>query len=1149
MAETGFTAEILRLRKRLVAIFAAAAVCILAGGLAYHHHYQKALQRDAADLLSAIKRFKTDQILFWRADRFNDTNSLLDTPVLSKVLNGFAADTSDAALREQLRARLVSYLRHNKYRSALLARPDGRVATAAGENTGPLPPEAKALIAKAIASGKTEIGDFYLGPSGRPRMDVVSRAAAAPGGKTLYLVLEIAPDDYLYPLLQTWPTNSRTGETVLARKDGRDILFLGDLLKTSDAGMKLRLPLANSGLPIARALNGEEGIISGEDYHGDKVLAAIGLIPGTNWGIVVKADWQELLAASGRLSALVLLFTLFLVATAGGWAYLLFRVQTAKYELAIDTAAAGLRESELIFESFMKYSPVYVFFKDREIRSLRLSNNYETMLGRPLKELLGKTMDDLFPSELARSMIADDKRILEEGRQVVVEETLNGRNYRTIKFPVEIDGKRNYLAGYTIDITEQKQASEKIKAVAREWETTFNAIDDVVWTLDAEHRIVRANAATSRLFPHDASMVLGRHCWEIVHGTAGPISECPVERARRSLARETMEYAIRGKVFEVVVDPVIGPDGKYAGAVHILRDITARKRAEETLRASEDRYQQLFEKMEEGFATHEIICDEAGRPSDYVFLSVNPAFERLTGLKKEDILGRRVREVLPATENHWIAEYGKVALTGQPAHFENHAVGLKKWFAVNAFRPREGQFAVSFFDITERKEAQLKLEKAQKDLLKNLRLYTLLAHINQAAAQTKAVKTLYQQLCEVAVSSGGFKLAWVGYPDRDTGRVLPICSAGAPDGYLYHIKISAKDGPTSRGPEGAAVRTGRVSACQDIETDPDMLPWREEALKRGFRSAAAVPLYEGTALTAVLSLYSAEKGFFTVDEVKLLGAVKGDVSLAMEAISTGEKHGSAQSALERTTTHLAHMMEASPVVLFTLRQMNGRMLPQWVSGNSEAVIGYEPAEMLSPEWFAGVVHPEDKAWVLGEISQVFKKGAIAHDFRLVRKDGAYTWVHAQLRAGPESSGEVTGSWTDITPLKESELRFRKLFEKAPLACRPPEQAGRDEIYLAEPETGRITFASAGALKALGYTRPEIERKFVFDVVTDLDAETFRASITPLVKKQKPLLIIETEHRRKDGSVYAVQSRVQLLEGATGAMLLIVATELRESAAK
>ncbi|MDD2804176.1 MAG: PAS domain S-box protein [Elusimicrobiales bacterium] len=1023
MPDTLFSAEILNLRKRLAGIFAAAAVCILAGGLAYHHHYQKAIQRDAADLLSAIKRFKTDQILFWRADRYNDTNSLLDTPVLSRFLNSFAADTSDAALREQLRARLTSYLRHNKYRSALLARPDGRVAAAAGENTAELPPEAKALILKAIASGKTEIGDFYLGPSGRPRMDVVSRAATAPGGKALYLVLELAPDDYLYPLLQTWPTNSRTGETVLARKDGRDLLFLGDLRKTSNAGMKLRLPLAGSSLPIARALNGEEGIISGEDYHGDRVMAAVGLIPGTNWGIVVKADWDEIMAASGRLSALVLLFTLFLVVTAGGWAYLLFRVQTAKYEREIDKAAAGLRESELIFESFMKYSPVYVFFKDKDIRSLRLSHNYETMLGRPLKELLGKTMDDLFPSELARSMIADDKRILQEGKQVVVEEAFNGRSYRTIKFPVEIDGKKNYLAGYTIDITEQKQASEKIEAIAREWETTFNSIDDVVWMLDAEHRVVRANAATDRLFPGKSAKVIGRHCWEIVHGTSGPIAECPVERSRRSLARETMEYALLGKIFEVVVDPVIGPDGKYAGAVHILRD------------------------------------------------------------------------------------------------------------------------------ITERKQAQLELEKAQKDLVKNLRLYTLLARINQAAAQTKDIKRLYQNLCEVAVESGGFKLAWVGYPDRDTGRVLPICSAGAPEGYLDHIKISAKEGPTSRGPAGTAVRTGRVSACQDIETDPDMQPWREAALKRGFRSAAAVPLYEGTSLTALLVLYSGEKGFFTEDEVKLLAAVKDDVSLAIESISTGEKHGSAQSALERTTTQLTHMMEAAPVVIFTLRLINDRLIPQWVSGNSEVVIGHEPAEMLSPEWFAAVIHPDDKAWVLGEIAQVFKKGLITHDFRMARKDGSYTWVHAQLRPNPETPGEITGSWTDITPLKESELRFRKLFEKAPLACRPPEQAGRDEIYLAEPGTGRLTFASAGALKALGYTRPEIEQKFVFDIVRDLNAETFRAVITPLVRKQKPLLIIEIEHLRKDGSSYPVQSRVQLLEGAAGAMLLIVSTELREGAPK
>ena len=1148
--------EIAGLKKRLAGIFAAAAVCILAGGLAYHHHYQTVIRKDAADLLSSIKSFKTDQILFWRADRINDTESLLDTPVLSVFLNRLAGNPDDKALRAQMRSRLQTYLKHNRYRSALLALPDGTVVTAAGENPKALPEEAKALIRKTLASGKTELGDFYVGPSGRPRIDLVSKAATGNNGKKLFLLLEIAPDDYLYPLLQAWPTNSRTGETVLARKEGRDVLFLGDLRHAENAGMKLRLPLSGSNLPIVRALNGEAGVVLGSDYRGIKVLASISLIPGTNWGIVVKTDWEEIMAETGRLSALILLFTLFLVTAAGGWAYLLFRVQAGKYSRAIDTAAAELRESEQIFESFMRHSPVYVFFKDKEIRSLRLSKNYETMLGRPLRELLGKSMDDLFPSELARSMIADDKRILEEGKQVAVEEAFNGRNYRTIKFPVELEGGKRYLAGYTIDITEQKQSADKLKSVAREWETTFNAIDDVVWTLDAEHRIVRANAATGRLFPHDAAMVVGRRCWEIVHGTTGPVPECPVQRARQSMRREIMEYRLRGRIFEVVADPIPGPAGEYAGAVHILRDITERKKTEETLLASEARYQHLFDKMEEGFATHEIICDEEGRPADYKFLSVNPAFERLTGLKGADIAGKRVLEVMPQTEKVWIEKYGRVALTGEPMHFESYAAALGKWYEVSAFRPREGQFAVSFFDITEQKKAQLELEKAgnelretQKVLLKNLRLYSILAQINQAAAQTKDIKKLYTRLCEVAVSAGGFRMAWVGYPDRDTGRVLPICSAGDAAGYLDHIKISVKEGTSSKGPTGTAARTGRIAVSQDIASDPDMAPWKDKALEKGYLSSAALPLHDGPTLVSVLSLYSSEKDFFNADEIKLLTEIKDDVSLAIEAISAEEKHSAAQNTLERTTAHLTHMMEATPVILFTLRLLNGRLLPQWVSGNSESITGHDPAELLSPAWFETAVHPEDKDWVISEMKQIFAKGTLSHDFRLAKKDGSgYVWVHSQLRAGPEGSGEITGTWTDITPLKESEMRFKKLFEKNPLACRPPAQAGRDEIFMLDPETSRFSFASLGALKNLGYTRTEIEQKKPWEIVKDLTEDSYKALLTPLVKKQKQLLIIEAEHVRKDGTCYPVQTRLQLLEVSTGPVVMILSTEIREEQA-
>ena len=122
-----------------------------------------------------------------------------------------------------------------------------------------------------------------------------------------------------------------------------------------------------------------------------------------------------------------------------------------------------LREREEIFKCFLENSPIYIFFKDRQIRSVMLSKNYEKMIGKPLDDILGKTMDDLFPSEIAKKMIVDDQKILNEGKTVVVDETLNGRYYTTEKFPIFINGQASYLAGYTIDITEQKLAEDALR--------------------------------------------------------------------------------------------------------------------------------------------------------------------------------------------------------------------------------------------------------------------------------------------------------------------------------------------------------------------------------------------------------------------------------------------------------------------------------------------------------------------------------------------------------------------------------------------------------------------------------------------------------------------------------------------------------------
>jgi PAS domain S-box-containing protein len=124
----------------------------------------------------------------------------------------------------------------------------------------------------------------------------------------------------------------------------------------------------------------------------------------------------------------------------------------------------------------------------------------------------------------------------------------------------------------------------------------------------------------------------------------------------------------------------------------------------------------LFNAMGEGFALHEIVLDEGNVPCDYRFLDVNPAFERLTGLKREDIVGNNVSRILPNIEPCWLETYAKVALTGEPVHFENYSSDLDRYYDVYASCPKQGQFSAIIVDITERKHAERVLYKNEEKM-------------------------------------------------------------------------------------------------------------------------------------------------------------------------------------------------------------------------------------------------------------------------------------------------------------------------------------------------------------------------------------------------------------------------------------------------
>jgi PAS domain S-box-containing protein len=285
------------------------------------------------------------------------------------------------------------------------------------------------------------------------------------------------------------------------------------------------------------------------------------------------------------------------------------------------------------------------------------------------------------------------------------------------------DGRFVHTQCFTRDVTERKRAEEELRKSA----FILNHSGWAVATINAlTNRIEFCNGAFARMHGSAVEEMTGAALMETFAPEWRPNWEEHLGNVSRAgdYIYESMHIRKDGRTFPVRTHATSFNDknGRALFRASIFEDMTERKHAEAALRESQERYRSLFNSIDEGFCIVEVLFDGDNKAADYRFVEVNPSFERQTGLT--NATGKRMRDLAPGHEDYWFEIYGRIALTGEPARFENRAEQLSRWYDVYAFRfgdPANRQVAVLFNDITDRKRTEESLARAREELEQHAR--------------------------------------------------------------------------------------------------------------------------------------------------------------------------------------------------------------------------------------------------------------------------------------------------------------------------------------------------------------------------------------------------------------------------------------------
>ena len=457
----------------LLLVFILLATGILATGYLYAQYQQKQFRSRTEVELDTIANLKIREIKQWRQERLKDGLVFFKNAAFSETIRQY--QSGDVEAKRHLDFWLEKIILFPQYNRISLLNAAGVEQLSIPNRSVETVSEKTLDIGNAAETQQVFFLDFTRKDRDLPPcLAIVVPILSAPDWRELLgmLTIEINPQEYLYPLLQNWPTPSESAETLLVRRDGDSVLFLNDLRFKNNAALNLRFPLTQRDLSAAMAVQGKVGIIEGVDYQNKKVIAAVQPVPDSPWFMVAKIDLEEiarplrerLFGMTGLLCALLL--------GAGGLVGLVWRNQRANFYRLQYEAAMAVEESEkrlrLIFES----SKDGILAVDMKARKFVVANEEICrMLGYGHDELLTMHLSDIHPAAALPAIAEQFERRARGEASLIVNIPMLCKDgsvfYADINATqIRLDDQ-NCILGTFRDITDRMQAEARIEHLNR----------------------------------------------------------------------------------------------------------------------------------------------------------------------------------------------------------------------------------------------------------------------------------------------------------------------------------------------------------------------------------------------------------------------------------------------------------------------------------------------------------------------------------------------------------------------------------------------------------------------------------------------------------------------------------------------------------